>query len=139
MTDAQKFEGFKKVLADENEKKYGAEIRQKYGDAAVDAANAKFAGLSPERYDEGERLRVECEEALKLAFEAGDPASELAMKACDLHRRWLCVYAPEYNKEYHKNLGEMYVADARFRDYYDKIAEGCAQFLRDTINVYCGD
>ena len=36
-------------------------------------------------------------------------------------------------------LGEMYVADERFKAYYDKIAPGCAEFLRDAINIYCGE
>jgi hypothetical protein len=35
-------------------------------------------------------------------------------------------------------LGEMYVADERFKAYYDKITPGCANFLRDAISFYCG-
>ncbi|MDF2840549.1 MAG: transcriptional regulator, MerR family protein, partial [Clostridia bacterium] len=31
MTDKEKFEGFKQKMIDDNEKKYGAEIREKYG------------------------------------------------------------------------------------------------------------
>ena len=33
MGDKEKFEGFKKELIEKNEEKYGAEIREKYGDA----------------------------------------------------------------------------------------------------------
>src|SRR5690606_117157 len=32
MTDKEKFEGFKQQLIDDNETKYGKEIREKYGD-----------------------------------------------------------------------------------------------------------
>ena len=32
MTDNEKFEGFKKSLVNENEQKYGDEIRGRYGD-----------------------------------------------------------------------------------------------------------
>ncbi|MDR1538120.1 MAG: TipAS antibiotic-recognition domain-containing protein [Clostridiales bacterium] len=49
----------------------------------------------------------------------------------------MCVYYPKYSKEYHKGLGEMYVADERFRANYDKIAPGCTEFLRDAISIYC--
>jgi len=63
MTDNEKFEGFKQTLIDENEQKYGSEIRTKYGDNAVDASNAKLKGLTVEQYDEGERLRIAYEEA----------------------------------------------------------------------------
>ena len=137
MTDNEKFEGFKQSLIDENEQKYGVEIRGKYGDAEVDASNANLKGLTQEQYSEGERLRLAYEEKLKTAFEDGNPAGELAQTACDLHRQWLCVFYPKYNKEYHKGLAEMYVADERFKANYEKLAPGCAEFFRDAINYYC--
>ncbi|MCL1798148.1 MAG: TipAS antibiotic-recognition domain-containing protein [Eggerthellaceae bacterium] len=137
MTGQEGFEDFKQKLVDENEQKYGKEARAKYGDAAVDESNARVRGLTKEQYDKGEQLRIGVEEALQAAFEAGDPAGELAQRACDLHRQWLCVYNPEYSKEYHRGLGEMYVADERFRANYDKLAPGCTEFFRDAINIFC--
>ena len=137
MSDNEKFEGFKQSLIDENERKYGGEVRAKYGDKAADESNARLKGITREQYDESERLRVEMEQTLKAAFDSGDPAGELAQKACHLHRQWLCVFYPKYSKEYHKGLGEMYVADERFRANYDKLAPGCTEFFRDAINVYC--
>ena len=139
MSDNEKFEGFKQTLINENEQKYGKEIREKYGDKIVDESNAKIKGLTQEQYNECERLRLAMEEALKAAIETGNPAGESAQKACDLHRQWLCVVYPKYSKEYHMGLGEMYVADERFRANYDKIAPGCTEFLRDAINIYCGE
>ncbi len=136
MTDIEKFEGFKQNLIDENKRKYGAEIREKYGDKAVDEWGANLMGLSQEQYDESERIRLKFEETLKAAFEAGNPAGELARQACDLHRQWLTVFYPKYSKEYHRGLGEMYVADERFRANYDKLGAGCTEFLRDAINIY---
>ena len=136
MTDTEKFEGFKQNLIDENEREYGAEIREKYGDKAIDESNANLMGLSKKQYDESERLRLKLEETLKAAFEIGDPAGELAQQACDLHRQWLTVFYPKYSKEYHRGLGQMYVEDERFRANYDKLGAGCAEFLRDAINIY---
>ena len=137
MTDKEKFEGFKQSLINENEQKYGSEIRAKYGDKSVDASNAKLKGLTREQYDESERLRHAYEEKLKLAHDEGNPAGEPAQAACDLHRQWLSVFHPAYNKQYHKGLGEMYVSDERFKATYEKIAPGCAEFFCDAINVYC--
>jgi DNA-binding transcriptional MerR regulator len=137
MTDKEKFEGFKQTLIDENERKYGAEVRSKYGDSLVDESNEKLKGMTKEQYDESARLSQAYEEALKSAFESGDPAGEPAQTACDLHRQWLCVMYPKYSKEYHVGLAEMYVADERFKAYYDKIVPGCAEFLRDAIKIYC--
>ena len=138
MSDIEAFERFKHKMVDDNERRYGAELRNKYGSQAVDESNAHLMGLTKERYCESERLRIEFEDVLKAAFIIGDPACELAQKACGLHRQWLSVFYPKYSKEYHKGLGGMYVADERFRANYDKLAPGCAEFLRDAISIYCG-
>lgn len=137
MSDKEKFEGFKQKLIDENEQKYGAEIREKYGDHAIDESNARLKGMTQEQYDRSESLRLAYEDALVSAIATGDPAGELAQKACDLHKQWLCVFYADYSKEYHKGLGEMYVADERFKVNYEKLAPGCTEFFRDAINIYC--
>lgn len=137
MSDKERFEGFKQKLIDENEKKYGAEVRAKYGDEAADSSNAKIKGMSEEKYARAEELRNDYEGMLKAAFEEGDPAGEKAQKACELHKEWLCVFYDKYSPEYHMGLAEMYVADPRFTEYYDKIAKGCAEFLRKAIVIYC--
>jgi hypothetical protein len=93
--------------------------------------------LTKEQYDRSEHLRLSLEETLRLAFETGDPAGEQAQKACDIHRQWLSTFYPDYNKEYHIGLAEMYVADDRFKANYDKLAPGCTEFLRDAIKIYC--
>ena len=43
-----------------------------------------------------------------------------------------------YNKEAHAGLADMYVADERFRAYYDQDCEDGAEFLRDAILIYTG-
>lgn len=137
MTDQEKFIGFKQQLVAENERKYGKEIRAKYGDEKVNRANAKVLGMSKEQYEELEKLTMELNETLKAAFEQGDPASGLAQKACELHKKWLCYYWDEYSKKAHIGVVQMYVADPRFTAYYDEIAVGCAKFLRDAVLIYC--
>lgn len=137
MSDKEKFQGFMDKMVRENEEKHGKEIREKYGDQAVDQSNAKLKGMKAEEYEELESLRVEVNETLKKAFEMGDPAGEVAQKACELHRKWLCHYWEHYSKEAHVGIGQMYVEDPRFSAYYDSIAPGCAVFLRDALLIYC--
>jgi len=139
MADQEKFEGFKQKLIDENELNYGDEIRKRFGTAVVDASNAKIKGMSEEQWQRAQALSAEINEVIKKALEQGDPASETAQKACDLHRQWLCMFWADgtYSKEAHKGLAEGYVADERFKKYYDSIADGAAVFLRDAINIYC--
>ena len=76
-------------------------------------------------------------DSLKLAFEQGDPSSELAQKVCAMHKEWLEYSWNHYSKQAHLGLAQMYVADPRFKKYYDDIAEGCAEFLRDALTIYC--
>ena len=137
MSDKEKFEGFLKKMVDDNEQKYGKEIREKYGKETVDHSNAKLLNMSREQYAELERLTNELNETLKLAVESGDPGGELAQKACELHKKWLCFYWDEYSKEAHIGITQMYVDDPRFAAYYEKIAPGCAEFLRDAVAIYC--
>lgn len=138
MVDSEKFEGFKRDLVDENEKKYGKEVREKYGDEAVERSNAKLLGMSQEEYNAVAALETEIRETLKAAMQTGDPSSEAAQEAADLHRQWLTFYWDSYSKEAHAGVAQMYVDDERFTAYYDKEQPGTAKFLRDAILVYTG-
>lgn len=138
MSDKEKFEGFKQKLIDDNEEKYGKEIREKYGDEVIDKSNMKVKGMTPEQYAQAERLSTEILSTLSEAIKTGDAASELAQKAADLHRQWLCLYWDNYSKEAHAGVAQMYVYDERFTAYYDKERPGTAAFLRDAILIYTG-
>ncbi|MDF2520169.1 MAG: transcriptional regulator, MerR family protein [Clostridia bacterium] len=138
MSDKEKFEGFKKNLIEENEKKYGKEIREKYGEETVEKSNAKMMNMTQEEYDRATGLANEITKTLAEAFATGNPAGELAQKAADLHKQWLCLYWAQYSKEAHAGLAQMYVDDPRFTAYYDKEQPGTAEFLRDAILIYTG-
>ena len=138
MSDKEKFEGFKNTLIDDNESKYGTEIREKYGDAIVDKSYNKIKKMTEEEYEQVNKLAAEVLKTLSEAFKTGDPSGELAQKAANLHRQWLCFYWDEYSKEAHAGIGQMYVEDERFTAYYDKDQPGTAKFLRDAILVYTG-
>ncbi|HHV72802.1 MAG TPA: MerR family transcriptional regulator [Clostridia bacterium] len=138
MTDKEKFEGFKQEIIAENEKKFGREIRKKYGDKAIDRSNEKLRKMTREQYNAAENLAKQIMEILAEAFKTGDPAGDLAQKAAELHKQWLTYYWPEYSKEAHAGLAQMYVDDERFKAYYDKEQPGTAAFLRDAILIYTG-
>jgi len=138
MSDQEKFAAFKQKMIDENEQKYGKEIREKYGEEVVDKSNQKFGAMSKEQYEESVRLGQEVLDTLYAAFKTGDPSGELAQKAADLHRRWLCFYWDSYTKEAHAGVAQMYVDDERFTAFYDKEQSGAAAFLRDAVFIYTG-
>jgi DNA-binding transcriptional MerR regulator len=138
MTNNEKFEGFKQKMIDQNEKTYGKEIREKYGDETVNKSNAKVKNMTQSQHDEVKRLSEEVQTTLAEAFKTGDPSSDLAQRAADLHKQWLMYFWSEYSKEAHENLAQMYVDDERFTMYYDKEVPGTAEFLKDAIHVYTG-
>ncbi|MFT9850560.1 MerR family transcriptional regulator [Aneurinibacillus sp. REN35] len=138
MTDKEKFEGFKQKMIDDNEERYGKEIREKYGENVVNKSNQKFKNMTEEEYEEVTHLANKVAETLTQALKTGDPASDLAQKAAELHKQWLTYYWSEYSKEAHAGIAQMYVDDERFKAYYDEKQPGTAEFLRDAIWIYTG-
>lgn len=138
MSNKEKFEGFKQRLIDENEKRFGEEVRKKYGEEQVEKSNRMLKNMTEEQYSEFEKLSASVMDTLKAAYETGDPSGELGQKTADLHRQWLSFTWSEYSKEAHANLAQMYVDDERFKAYYDKDQDGLAEFLRDAIRIYTG-
>ena len=138
MSNKEKFEGFKQNMIAENEKKYGKEVREKFGDDVIDASNVKMTGLTKEQYEKTQKLSEEINSQLKTAFEEGDPSSELAQKVCALHKEWLEYFWKDYSKTAHLGLAQTYVEDPRFKKYYDNIEVGCAEFLHNALKIYCG-
>ncbi|MBK3496119.1 MerR family transcriptional regulator [Viridibacillus sp. YIM B01967] len=138
MSNKEKFEGFKNNMIADNEQQYGQEIRLNYGDGTVDASNKKVQQMTELQYEEVQALEQEVKDLLKLAMADGQADSEIAQRAADTHKRWLMYYWPQYSKEAHAGLAEMYVADERFTSYYDIEQPGIAKLLRDAILIYTG-
>ncbi|MBC1780170.1 MerR family transcriptional regulator [Listeria booriae] len=136
MTDQEKFEGFKQKMIDENEEKYGTEIREKYGDDKINKSNAKLKGMSEAEMERVNHLAETILVELAEAFETGDPAGEKAQEVAAMHKEWLSTYWDTYSKEAHAGLAQMYVDDERFTAYYDKDQPGLAAFLRDAIVIF---
>ena len=139
MNDAEKFAALKQQAVAENEAAYGSEARQKYGDAAVDAANAGLLGLGRPEYDAWTALDAELRARLEAAVQAGlSPQGEEGRSICGMHRRWLATTTPGLTPAMHRGIAELYVADQRFTAYYDRAVPGCARFLRDAVAHWAG-
>ena len=137
MTDKEKFEGFKKELIEKNETQYGDEIREKYGNQAVEESNQKMASMSKEKYEAFEKLGNELLEELEVAMNDQNPQGTAGQRVAALHKEWLSFTWGSYSKEAHRGLAEMYVSDPRFTAYYDeKAGDGAASYLRDAIVAY---
>ncbi len=136
MSNKEKFECFKEDILKQNEEKYGKEIREKYGDDEVNKSYNIFKNLSKEDFEEAENISKKINETLKEAMKTNNPESDLAIEVVKLHKKWLSYFG-NYTKEAHVGLGQMYVDDYRFKEYYENNSgEGSAKFLRDAIVNY---
>jgi hypothetical protein len=94
--------------------------------------------MTQEQFAASEELRERFEATLKQALKQGDPTSGPARKAAELHKAWLCFFWPDYSPEKHRGVTELYVCDPRFKEHYDTIAPGAAEFLRDAVRAWLG-
>lgn len=134
MKQKRNFEEFKKQTIQENEEKYGKEIREKYGEKTIDESNRKMLNMTEEEYQHFKELEESIREDLKEAVENKEEATgETGKRIALLHKEWLTMTWSSYSALAHQGLVQMYVADERFKGYYDKEIEGCAVFLKEAV------
>lgn len=137
MSDKERFEGFKREALAEHEARYGGEIREKYGEEAVEGSRRLFTDMTQEQYARMTAIGEELQSRLEAAVLAKlDPAGGEGLAIAALHREWISFTWPSYSPEAHAGLGELYVEDGRFTAHYDKAVPGCAQFLCDAVSAY---
>lgn len=130
MTIKEKFEGF-----DFSHNPYEQEARERWGDEAVDKANAKIGSMSKE--EQAAMVNKMNSIYQKLAsLRHGSPESEEAQAAIKEWYDFLNNYFSSYSIEAFKGLGQMYVDDVRFTKNIDQFGEGLAQFMRDAMAVF---
>lgn len=136
MTDKEKFEAFKNAKLKENEDKFGAEIREKYGEKEIAQSNRKFMNLSERDLQRMQAIEADLFDNLKKV-NRDDLDSTFAQKVYQDHRDWLNYSWPSYSPQAHRGLVDMYLADERFAEYYnDRAGEPIIQLLRDVVYHY---
>ena len=119
---------------------YAKEAKERWGSTAAYKESAvKTAGYSNEKWNDTNSgmygIMAEFAECKKngSAPESGE-AQRLVKKWQDFitDNFYVCT------KEILSGLGEMYIADERFKANIDKHGDGTAQFMCDSIKAYCG-
>lgn len=135
MKDQEKFEAFKQNIIDQNEAMHGTEIRAKYGDVQVGAANERILHMTAEEYQSFETLKEAVLNLLAQAVKTGaHPTDEIGKQVYDLHCHWLSYSLSDYTPEQLKGIASLYLADPRFTAYYDQQVSGCAKFLCEAVS-----
>ena len=60
-------------------------------------------------------------------------ASDVAMDLAEAHRQHISRWFYDCGSDMHRGLAEMYIADPRYTESYDKIAPGFAHYVHDAI------
>lgn len=129
-TDAERTELFGEGFHDEQ-----TEAEARWGD--TDAWHQSAARTR--RYSKADWAAVKAEnDAVNAAYVAAKRAgvaadSEEAMAIAERARTQINDRFYECSHEFHRGLGEMYVADPRFTATYDALEPGLAVFVRDAI------
>ncbi|MFC6261020.1 MerR family transcriptional regulator [Levilactobacillus fujinensis] len=119
MTDSEKFAAFKRQQLTENDREFGAEARQLYGQETVAASEHRFGRLREADYQAMQEIEKRLFIALKKVAASGDLTSSTAKEVYQLHRQWLCFTWNNYTTAAHQGLAQMYVDDGRFASYYN--------------------
>ncbi len=137
MTNAGKFEGFKKEKLTQNEKNFGKEIRENYGEETIKKSNKNFMNLSEEDYMKMQKAETQIFDLLKEVVRSKDLESESAQGVYNKHKYWLSFTWETYSPQAHIALAQMYAQDERFRKYYnDRAGEEVVSTLLDIIVKY---
>ena len=133
MTPEERFE----VFGDFRPEDYEAEVEERWGgtDAYVESQR-RVASYTKEDWLVVKAEAQGINRRLATLMQSGAAAaSEEAMDAAGEHRRHITRWFYECSSEMHVGLGEMYVADPRFKASYEEISPGLAEYLRDAMKA----
>ncbi len=71
----------------------------------------------------------------ELMAEGAQAAGRAAMDLAEEHRCHIDRWFYQCSHGMHRNLAEMYTADPRFEEYFEKRAKGLAAFVQDAIRA----
>ncbi|MDP5276603.1 MerR family transcriptional regulator [Chengkuizengella axinellae] len=135
MENKEMFNGFDMKEIEKHQQKYAEEAKQKFGEA-YNKTVEKTKNYTEEDWKNitEEANGIYAKLASRMEFGAED---EQAQEAIHEWRQHITKYFYECTIDTFKGLGEMYVADERFTKNIDKHKKGLAQFMKDTMYIYC--
>jgi len=115
---------------------YGKEVVEKYGESIYKQSREAFKNMSEADYNEMTALGEQILSSLKICIEKSYPAdSPSAQALAKMHKKWLTFAWGSYTPAAHLGLVDMYLADVRFKDFYDSAGTGACKLLRDAVYI----
>lgn len=130
--DEELYDAFK----DDDVKHYQDELKHRWGDTdAYKQSMARVGKMTKAQMDtlkeDGKKLTQKLADAMDKDIKSVEVQELIAEHYKGIQFFYDCSL-PMY-----RNLGTMYVDDARFTAYYDKFRPGLAVFVRDAIEYFC--
>ncbi len=116
-------------------KAYEDEAAERWGNTrAYKVSQRRTKNRTPEEWARCQAASKAIEARLADAMARGVPADgPEAMDLAEQHRQHITDWFYPCGYDIHVGLGELYVADPRFTEHYDKRAPGLAQYVSDAI------
>ena len=131
MAKREMFEG----LEDFDHEQYEEEARERWG--GTDAYRESMRRTRRYSRDDWTRIKAEAEDVMarlaELLQEGAHAASRAARGLAEEHRRHIDRWFYPCSHAMHAGLADMYVADPRFTEYFEKRGQGLAAFFREAI------
>ncbi|MFE1883680.1 MerR family transcriptional regulator [Streptomyces diastatochromogenes] len=131
LTPEERFE----VFGDKDPEQYAEEAEQRWGGTETYAESQRRAATYTK--EDWKRLQAEVDdwtERYVALMTAGEqPSGDAAMDLAEEHRRHISKWFYECRHAMHRCLGAMYVADERFKAFYDSMRPGLADHLSEAI------
>lgn len=122
---------------DAMKKQYADEVKQRWGGtAAYKESQEKYASYGETEKEAMADAAAEIFSAF-AGFRDYDPAAPEVQRLVEKWQEHISRYHYRCSDEILAGLGQMYVADERFRANIDRYGEGTAQLISDAIAVYC--
>lgn len=140
-TTLRKTEGGEQLMAEEvfdgfDHTRYEQEVTERWGRAAYDEGDRFWRSLSEADRQGFMQRQIDIAKDFARANQAGEAADGAAAQAIARRQYDWVSTTTSVSRDYFIGLGEMYVADPRFGENYDKHGAGTAEFVRDAMRVY---
>lgn len=130
-------EDLKEIFGNGFKDEYQQEAEERWGE--TDAWKQSAERTKNYTVADWEKVKAETDainDAYVAALQAGLSAtSPEAMDAAEAARAHMETWFYDTTHDFHRNLGDMYVADPRFTKTYEDIEPGLAQYVRDAIHA----
>ena len=116
---------------------YADEARERWGDTeAYRESQRRTGGYSKEDWQRIKAANEDWGRRFVAVMESGAPADGPAARdLAEEHRQLISQSFYECSYEIHTGLADMYLADPRFTEYYEKIKPGMARYLHEAIHA----